>query len=104
MIGCQNISVIIVKVSVSQQRFGDFPTITGKRFGDFPTIMGKRFGDFPTFSGKRFGDFPTFSGKRFGDFRFPLYFCTFQEIIWEIHIFIVILRYDGSIVIYHSRM
>ena len=93
MIGCQNISVIIVKASVSQQRFGDFPTIMGKRFGDFPTIMGKRF-----------GDFPTITGKRFGDFLFSLYFCTFHEIIWEIHIFVVILRYDGSIVIYHSRM
>ena len=35
MISCQNISVIIVKASMSQQRFGDFPTFSGKRFGDF---------------------------------------------------------------------
>ena len=35
---------------------------------------------------------------------FALKSCRFHEIIWRIHIFIVILRYDGSIVIYHSRM
>ena len=74
---------------------------------------------------QRFGDFPTFSGKRFGDFRFSLYFCTrisislytpnpfhqikpylfvdFLIIIWRIHIFIVILRHYGSIVIVNMK-
>ena len=42
----------------------------------FISVIQQRFGDFPTFSGKRLGDFPTFSGKRLGDFRFSLYFRT----------------------------
>ena len=74
---------------------------------------------------QRFGDFPTFSGKRFGDFRFSLYFCTtisitlytpnpfhqikpylfinFLIIVWRIHIFIVILRHYGLIVIVNMK-
>ena len=36
-------------ISVIQQRFGDFPTISGKRFWGFPYNFGKKIWGFPIF-------------------------------------------------------